>query len=181
MRPLVLAFALTLVPAVGLAQSLTVKDMIELSKAGLGEEVLLALIDVHTPVFPADPETLRTLKAAGVPSSVIVAMVRSGRMPLPEPPAPQIIEAPEPAPAPQVVVVEREVEPRVREVAVPVPVYVPVPVRRSHYYYDSPRPAPKPVQPVYWGWGGKLRPDAWTPTHADVQKDPRVPREPQKK
>jgi hypothetical protein len=37
------------------------------------------------------------------------------------------------------------------------------------------------VEPVYWGFGGKLRPDAWKPTAADVQKDAKVPREPQKK
>jgi hypothetical protein len=167
------------------AQTVTVRDIVELSKAGLGEEVLLALIDVHRPVFPVDPETIKGLKDAGVRPNVIIAMIKSGRQ---APPAPEPVAAePEPplAPQPQIVVIEHERlydEPRVREVAVPVPVYVAVPVR-TRVRHDSvrPRPAPKPVEPVYWGFGGKLRPDAWKPTAAGVQKDAKIPREPQKK
>lgn len=160
------------------AQTVTARDIVELSKAGLGEEILLALIEVHRPVFPVDAETLKGLKDAGVPSTVIIAMIKSGRQAPPL--APTAVEAPPlPSPQPQVVIVERErvyEEPRVREVVVPVPVYVPVPTRGHH---DTPRP--RPVEPVYWGFGGKLRPDAWKPTAADVQKDAKVPREPQKK
>lgn len=178
MRRVVLALVLLFVPAAAQAQHPTVRDIVELSKAGLDEAVLLALIEVHRPVFPVDSETLKQLKQAGVAPNVIVAMVRSGRSREAEPqPRVEVIERTAP---PQVVIVERDVEqPRVREVAVPVPVYVPVPTRRVHRD-DDPRP-PKPVEPVYWGWGGKLRPDAWKPTAADVQKDARVPREPQKK
>lgn len=172
MRSFALALVLLFVPSAGIAQTVTVRDVLELTKAGLSEEVLLALIEVHRPVFPVDAETLKTLKQGGVSAAVIVAMVRSGRMPAPEP-EPVRVDTP-PAP-PQVVVIERE-EPRVREVAVPVavPVYVPVPTRRTHDYYDrAPRPQPKPAEPVYWGWGGKLRPDAWKPTPAETPKPPK--------
>jgi len=186
MRPFFLAVAMLLAPAaLASAQTVTTRDIVELSKAGLDEEVLLALIEVHRPVFPVDTETLKGLKGAGVAPNVIIAMIKSGRE-VPPPPVPELVAEhtpPAPAPQPQVVVVERERyhdEPRVREVAVPVPIYVPVRTRVRH---DSVRPRPdvKPAEPVYWGFGGKLRPDAWKPTAADVQKDARVPREPQKK
>jgi len=74
----------------------------------------------------------------------------------------------------------------VREVAVPYPVYVGVPVSgRGRHEGRAPvgvhlepsitapeairgRPrnltdVPAPAKPVYWGNGGKLRPDAWKP------------------
>jgi hypothetical protein len=179
MRRLLLAALLLLAPASLGAQTLTTGDIIGLTKAGLGEEVLLALIEVHRPVFPVDADTMKMLKAAGVPQNVIVAMVRSGReAPLVESvPQPELVIS-TPAPPPQVVVIDhpRE-ESRVREVAVPVavPVYVPVRVdRRSHVV-----PA-RPVEPVFWGFGGKLRPDAWKP--ADSHHKPfMIVESPQKK
>lgn len=181
MRMIILV-TLLLVPAASApAQTVTTRDIIELSKAGLSEEVLLALIEVHRPVFPVDTVTLKGLKDAGVAPNVIIAMIKSGRDAQQAQSAPTQVAAEQdagPAPSPQVVVVEREhhyEHPRVREVAVPVPVYVPV----SPRHHD--RPAPKPVEPVYWGFGGKLRPDAWKPTAADVQKDAKVPRTPQRK
>lgn len=187
MRCSLLLLTLLLAPlASASAQTVTVRDIVELTKSGLGEEVLLALIDVHRPVFPVDTETLKSLKDAGVPRSVIVAMIKSGReQPLVESVA--VEHEVQPVAPPQVVVIEREPqyeEPRIREVAVPVPVYIPIRSRRGHdrVHDDGPRrPAPKPVEPVYWGFGGKLRPDAWKPTAADVQKDAKVPREPQRK
>lgn len=181
MRRLFVALAFTLLPASALAQNLTVRDVIQLSKAGLGEPALLALIDVNGTVFPVDVDTLRLLKDEGVPPAVIVAMIRSGRTPPPPPlPVPQPLELATPAPPPaQVVVIEHHDEPRVREVAVPVPVYVAVPVRRTRFDDDGPVRPPvvrKPVEPVYWGWGGKLRPDAWKPTTVEeIQPDAKVP------
>ncbi|MGH9373623.1 MAG: hypothetical protein ACRD15_19055, partial [Vicinamibacterales bacterium] len=167
------------------AEGLTTRDILELSRAGLGEDVLLALIEVDRGVYAIDPATLKSLKAAGVSERVILALVRSGReQPIPEPPA--VVEAAveEPAPQPQVVVIEHEEPPPVREVMVPVPVYVTVPSvpsrhRRVHHVDRTPtestfvpfqfglpavRPtAHQPKKPVYWGFGGKLRPDAWKP------------------
>jgi hypothetical protein len=165
------------------AEALTIRDVIELARAGLGEEVLLALVEVDGSVYAIDPATLKSLKQAGVPERVIVAMVRSGRERLPEPLVPaEPVQDPRP-PEPQVVVIHHE-EPRVREVMVPVPVYVTVPVGRSRRHFDDRgvrstiestyvpfqsglpvvRPAPEPKrEPVYWGFGGKLRPDAWKP------------------
>jgi hypothetical protein len=146
----------------------------------VGEEVLLALIEIDQRVFPIDPATVRTLKDAGVSEKVIVAIVKSGRTPAAQP-APEPMPTMEPMPVvpdpsePRVVVVERE-RPVVREVGVPVPVYVPVPVVRHsrtvrHDRDDHDEHSRKPVEPVYWGWGGKLRPDAWQPSPADTRRE----------
>jgi hypothetical protein len=157
-------------------QNVSVRDIVELSKAGLGDEALIALIEVNRPVFPVDVDTLKGLKDAGVSAAVIVAMIRSGRTPPPLPlELPPVVEPDEPAPPAPVVVIEHRES--VREVPVAVPVYVAVPVRRSDRDdHPSRRPSarPQPVEPVYWGWGGKLRPDAWKPAVAGVQKDAKV-------
>jgi hypothetical protein len=189
-------FAVAGLVAVGLslspvrAEAVTLREIIDLTRAGLGDEVLLALIEIDPRVYPIDPATLRMLKEAGVSEKVIVAIVKSGRTPAPQPePQPLPVapsdppDPPEP-PEPRVIVIDHE-RPVVREVAVPVPVYVAVPTHRARtvhptvdnrtvggvvttsgnripaeYLVDQPR---KPAEPVYWGWGGKRRPDAWQP------------------
>lgn len=180
MRRLVPLALIVLLLGAARAEAVTVKDIIDLTRAGLGEEVLLALIEVDGGVFNIDTATLTDLKKAGVSERVIEAMVRSGRTPPPEPPeppAPLPGYDPEP-PQPQVIVIEHE-RTVVEQVAVPFPVYVAVPQRthrRGHVVTTQPIDpspgfgAPTPVtsqrtfqQPVYWGWGGKLRPDAWKP------------------
>ena len=168
------------------AEAITLKEIVELTRAGLSDEVLLALIEVDQRVFAIDPDTLKSLKDAGVSPAVIVAIVKSGRMPQPQPDPVVDVQPPDPPP-PQVVVVERPVVQQVA-VAVPFPVYVAVGSRSRTRYRDpyvatttpfapygrilSPtinqpevlRPEPrKRPEPVYWGFGGKLRPDAWQP------------------
>jgi hypothetical protein len=181
--PLLITLTLTLLPT--RADALTVRDVVELTRAGLGEEVLLALIEVDRSIFPIDAATIKELKANGVSERVIVAMVRSGReMP---PPEPIVTEAPQPiAPQPQVVVIdhrEPEVREVVREVPVAVPVYIPVattrsihsrtdhgangiPISSDRWIAEHMPQQQTPVhrkEPEYWGFGGKLRPDAWKP------------------
>jgi hypothetical protein len=173
----------------GTAEALTIRDVIELSRAGLGDEVLLALIEVDRGVYSIDPATLKQLKAAGVSERVIVALVRAGRE-LPPEPAPLPV-ADDQTSTPQVVVIDHHDEPpqvveRVREVPVAVPVFIPVTRSRHHRPVDvsvdtsnflpfqSGPPAVRPVQPrktepVYWGFGGKLRPDAWDPNPPGVK------------
>jgi hypothetical protein len=177
MVPIVAALiSLTPVPA----DALTLKEIVQLSRAGLGEEVLLALIEVEQKVFAIDPDTLRMLKDQGVSERVIVALIRSGRVqPAPDQlttavsvPEPQLVQ-----PEPQVVVIEHE-RPVVQQVAVPIPIYVPVPVTttRARRHIDDRVVEPdhhrrRPAEPVYWGWGGKRRPDSWPET--PVQKSKR--------
>ncbi len=168
----------------GRAEAVTIRDVIELSKAGLSDQVLLALIEVDRGVFAIDTPTLKQLKGAGVSEAVIVALIRSGRTP----PAPEPQPAPEPAaaPEPQVVVIDRYQAPA--PVAVPYPVAVPVYVPVQSFPVQSRRfpgqhsitttfltdagdvqarvPIPAncvKAEPVYWGFGGKLRPDSWQP------------------
>ncbi len=153
------------------AAALTVRDVVELTRAGLGEETLLALIDVDASVFPIDAPTLTTLKTSGVSERVIVAMIRSGRnstAALAAPASAAEMTAAEPAPTPQVIVVEHHDQTpqvQVRDVPVAVPVYIPI--RERDRDRDGAREGPRRTreqpEPVYWGWGGKLRPDAWQP------------------
>ncbi len=169
------------------ADAITLAEIIQLTKAGLDEDVLLALIEVDQRVFSIDPDTMKELKAAGVSPRVIVAIVKSGRTPQPQP-EPAIETVPPDPPQPQVVVVDRPVIQEV-PVAVPVPVYIavggysrgrshdrtnstyrptltlpPDPTRATVSPFVERREPHKRAEPVYWGWGGKLRPDAWQPT-----------------
>ena len=173
----------------GRAEALSVRDVIELSKAGLGDEVLLALIEVDPSVFAIDAPTLKQLKAANVSDRVIVAMIKSGRTPRPEA-VPVADPAPAPTPRsrePEVIVIDHRDAPAPAPAPVPapvaypvaVPVYVPV---ATDLYRQRDRvetilqtdqglvrarvPVPAnciKAEPVYWGFGGKLRPGSWDP------------------
>lgn len=180
------AFLLSIV-GVPRAEAITARDIMDLARAGLGDEVLLALIEVDGSIFNIDPAALAELKKAGLSDRVIEAMVRSGRNPAPPPEPPLQLAEPQvsEAPPPQVIVIEHE-RPVVEQVAVPVPVYIAVPQGRSRGVrgrsagaqpfdpspgFGAPTPPTsrvKPQRPVYWGWGGKLRPDAWKPA-GDVE------------
>lgn len=185
-RRTVLACVAALALMAGRAEAVSIRDVIELSKAGLGDPVLLALIEVDRSVFAIDTATLKQLKAAGVSEAVIVAMIRSGREWREPEAVPQRTDAtPEPAP-PQVVVIDHREPappPQPYPVAVPVPVYVPVATagfdardRRDRTVTTTfstdqgivkarvPVPANcVKAEPVYWGFGGKLRPGSWEP------------------
>ncbi len=181
LRRTALALLIVIAVAAGRAEAVTIRDVIELSKAGLSEQVLLALIEVDRGVFAIDTPTLKRLKEAGVSEAVIVALIRSGRTPpAPEPePAP----VPAPAPAPEVIVIDHHDAPAPAPIAVPypvaVPVYITAPSRRFQGHNTIPTtftsdvgvvtarvPIPSncvKAQPVYWGFGGKLRPGSWEP------------------
>jgi hypothetical protein len=179
------------------ANALTLHDVMELSKAGLSDTVLLALIDVDRSVFSIDSNTIKQLKTAGVSDTVIVALIKSGRTPQTSaapppapvvvPPPPQVVEQepmppePEPEPAPAAAVTYA--------VPVAVPVFVPVAVPSSHRRGRAVEVTHQPVPgsdglslvtpqvqtcvktaPVYWGFGGKLRPGSWQPAPTVVCK-----------
>ena len=149
-------------------------------EAGLSDEVLVALIEVNKSIYTLEAETIKRLKAEGLSDRVIIAVINSGRSGQP-PPAPVAAVEPQPAPesAPPVVVIDHH-DPAPGVVVQQVPVYVPVPVGRSaprRAYDVTPTPASpyytgqvqeraprKAPEPVYWGFGGKLRPDGWQPT-----------------
>jgi hypothetical protein len=193
-RRVLLACLTVLALGAGRAEAVTIRDIIELSKAGLGDSVLLALIEVDRTVYAIDTATIRKLKDAGISDIVIVAMIRSGRETPVPPPAPAPVETtdPPPAPEPQVIVIDHhDSQPAPVAYPVAVPVYVPVATagifdgvvgRNSNVLRNSNvvkatiqtdqglvrARVPLPLncvnaQPVFWGFGGKLRPGSWEP------------------
>lgn len=190
MRRVLIVLSAIIAISASRAEAVTLRDLMELSKAGLGDQVLIALIEVDRSVFAIDATTLKKLKEAGVSEAVIVALIRSGRTPRPEPEPVATQPAPEPR-EPQVVVIDhRDQAPAPAPVAYPVPVYVPV-VNGAYGPYGgygsngyghretvttilptdqglvrARVPVPPncvKAQPVYWGYGGKLRPGSWEP------------------
>src|SRR5215831_4241191 len=99
-----LAAATLLAPAV--ASAVTLSDIVALSKAGVSEPVILALIDRDKPIFTITPDDLIMLKKEGVTEAIVVAMLHSGRDEVPPPP--QAMELPPPT-EPNVIIVDRPV------------------------------------------------------------------------
>jgi hypothetical protein len=163
----------------GRADALTLREIVELNRSGLGEEVLLALIEVSQQIYAIDNETILGLRDAGLSEKVIVAIIRSGRTNQQPPPRPLQLEAdpaltPEPAspPPPPVTVEQSNNQTQTVQVAAPFPVFVPVhPVRRFDRF-DGRRDHVVKKEPVFWGWGGKQRPDSWSLDRRDATLKP---------
>jgi hypothetical protein len=173
MRPLTRTFVvatLLLLPLTASAQTLTIRDLLALHQAGLGDDVLIAMIEVDKPVFTLYPLDVLDLRKQGLTDRVIVKMIETRRIVAPAVPALlPAVALPAPATPPeapviveQTVVQEVRVEaPRARQEVrreteyIHVPVYVPVAVA------VRPRVPVKEPEPVYWGFGGQRRPDAW--------------------
>jgi len=176
-KTVVFALALLIGPAVSSAYAVTIRDLVALSKEGVSDAVLIALIETDGSRFLMTADEVRSVRAQGLSDAVIVAMIRTRpilppKEPAVVPAAPVPIAQPEPVvapPAPQPVIVQappvnvtqtvtQKVElpddrpRRVEQIPVYVPVYVAVPTRPVEV---------KKEEPVYWGWGGQRRPDAW--------------------
>ena len=175
------------------ADALTIRDVIELSKAGVSDQVLLALIQVDDRVYTLDADAVRQMKDAGVSDAVMLALIHAGREAAQAAAAPGAeaeawttgaASTPPAAPPPQVVVIDHtDTQPAVREIPVPVPVAVPVAVPYGSFDRRSQSistivttesgaavrarvPVPPnctKVEPIYWGNGGKRRPGTWAP------------------
>jgi hypothetical protein len=74
---LLLIVLFALLPAA--ASAVTIDEIVALSKAGVSEPIILALIDRDKTVFTIDPEELIALKREGVSENVVLAMLKSGR------------------------------------------------------------------------------------------------------
>src|SRR4051794_5674637 len=82
------------------AWAVSTRDLIELSKAGLGDEVLVALIEADGTIFNLDAPKIPQLRAEGVSERVITAMIRNASHAAPaQSPTPAAASA-EPRPAP---------------------------------------------------------------------------------
>lgn len=180
LRPLLTAAAVVLLIAgsASRAFAVSIRDLVALANEGVSDTVLVALIETDGSRFSLGVEDIRSLRAQGVSDQVITAMLRTARptrdnpRPVAEIPAlPQeaLVVPSAPAPAPAPVIVKQSV---VQHVDAPArysePVYVPYPV-----YVAPVRPVEvKKEEPVYWGWGGQRRPDAW--------KEPEPAKKPEK-
>lgn len=183
MRPLARTFVvatLLLLPMTAAAQTLTIRDLVALNQAGLGDEVLIALIEADGTIFRLGPLDVIELKKQGLTDPVLIKMIQTARKapvpPAPAPPRdnqslgdesdpPTRTSAAPPVVVQQTVVQEVRVEaprPQREREYVQVPVYVPVAVQ--------PRTPVKEPEPVYWGFGGQRRPDSWQPSKVTPEK-----------
>jgi hypothetical protein len=101
------------------ATALTVADVIALSRAGVSDVVLTALVDADRTIFALSTEQVLALRDAGVSDTVLLKMIASRKEF--EPPLPPAIEASTPP------VVEYRDSP-LPNVTVSVPYFVPVPI-----------------------------------------------------
>lgn len=144
-RLLALSLVLLTAPVQAQAGDLTTRDIVELSRSGLGDDVLIALVDVDGGPFDLSPADLLDLKAEGLSDRVLAALVRAGRHRQPgevlstdEPGIPSYTDTyfsvDEPVTHHWTSAGERHV---IHTVAVPVPVHVPVYKRRRGSHRDD--------------------------------------------
>lgn len=133
LRALLLVVLAVCVPAT--AHAVTIRDIIELSKAGLSDEVLIALIEADRTIFSLDAEQILDLRKAGVAEKVLLKMLATRREF--EPPSGGDVPRDDDRPAqpsngqaasqPQVVIIGGAPAPST-VVTVVVPHFVPVPI-----------------------------------------------------
>lgn len=132
-------------PFSGSVRAVSIEDLLNLKANGLGDEILVALIETDGSVFRLSAADVLALRERGLGEKVILAMIASGRRA-----------------APRVVRVRETV---VRTVVLPAPA-----APRALRGPVAPRPRSNRIllvrapEPTYWGFGGRLRPDAWQPT-----------------
>jgi len=86
-RILPVFLVLALLPTV--ASALTLQEVVTLSKAGVSEEVLMAIIDRDKTIYAIDANQLIALKQDGVSEKIVIALLKSGRQ---EPPPTQTVD-----------------------------------------------------------------------------------------
>jgi len=62
------------------AWAISLRDIIQLSRAGVSDDVLIELIEIDETIFHLAPADLLDLKAAGVGDRVVIAMIRTVRI-----------------------------------------------------------------------------------------------------
>lgn len=145
------------------ASAVSVHDIIELTKAGLSDDILVALIDADRTVFSLDKREILILKKAGVSEAVLLKMLRTRREF--EQPAPQGTDA---VPAttgeqplvPELVVVGAQPAPPPVTVVVPQYFYVPYSIWGVPRRHAAPAPPQPVIAPEYRGFGRFIN-DGW--------------------
>src|SRR2546425_3667153 len=160
LRRCVLALALLCLPAT--AHAVPVRDIIELTKAGLSDEIITALIDADRTMFTLDADQIVELKRAGVTPAVLLKMVRSRREFEPPAATPAASELPPPITPnePQQVVVIGAQPSEPPPPAVMVPYYVTVPIWGARPRHVPALP-PAPFMPGDVRGFGRFINDGW--------------------
>jgi hypothetical protein len=92
------------------ASAATIEEIVALSRSGVSDEIVLALIERDRTIYTLSPEEIPRLKADGLSDAVLLAILKSGRQGQPaDPPAfspsAASMPTPPPAPAPEVLIV----------------------------------------------------------------------------
>jgi hypothetical protein len=164
-----LACGLLAGPLISPARAVTVEELFSLKANGLSDDILVALIESDGSVFHLLPDDVVMLFRRGLSEKVILAMIATARrVPLP----PQQETTITPTPMQQTMIhpfqlVNSSPMNVYVPVDVPVTVYTPITTLSPHRLDRFDRL--DRVTPVYWGFGGELRPGSWTPP---VQRAP---------
>jgi hypothetical protein len=168
-----LALLLLAGPAAGTALAVTASQLVDLMKAGLGDDVLIALIQTDGSTFQLTAADILALHRQGLSDKVILAMQATARkapakvaeretaiQPRAESQEIESVVRDQTIPtAPQVVNVYQTVSQRVESARAPSTHVLPVPYMVP--VYVRPIPVKPAAPPVYWGWNGQRRPDTW--------------------
>jgi hypothetical protein len=122
MRALLAVLALSVAPAA--AEAVTIRDIIELSRAGLPDDVLVAVIEADRTIFTLDADQILELTKAGVSETVLLKMLRTRR----DFDDSARVTPASPAAMPEVVIIGAETAPPPVTVIVPQYFFVPVPI-----------------------------------------------------
>jgi hypothetical protein len=159
-------FAGPLAPPAG---AVTVEELFSLKANGLSDDILVALIESDGSVFQLLPDDVVMLFRRGLSEKVILAMIGTMRRVI-QPPQQEMTVTPTP-------MQQTVIQPFQLVNSSPVEVYVPVDVPVTVYTPVIPLNTHRldrfdrldRATPVYWGFGGELRPGSWTPS---VQRAP---------
>lgn len=81
----ILAVACMAVTTVGAAEAVSLDDVVNMAKQGVGEEILLAAVERSDSAYRLSADQILKLKEAGVPEKVIAAMLRKRGTAMPPP------------------------------------------------------------------------------------------------
>ena len=158
-RFLLMLVLLVCIPAT--ASAVTIDEIVALSKSGVSEQVIVAVIERDQTLFTLPPALIMKLQREGLSDRILLALIKSGHPNEPPAPAlaPSAVMPPAAPPPPAVTVVGHGPElPNTltadatpywnlpvapSPMVIPVPVVVPVPVAAPHSHRRSPRP-PEP-------------------------------------
>jgi hypothetical protein len=176
-------------PAPPVARTVTAEELVHLRANGLGDEVLVALIESQGAVFPLAASDLLALRQRGLSDRVLTAMLRGGR---PAPLSPEVVtpRGVPPMPIEQLEAVvpggpvrradDAETSERPSTVVNVSQSVTNVVEQPERYYGTVGYPVAVPVyvggdrddrlrrgdySPEYWGFGGQRRPDSWDLPH----------------